>query len=1001
MTSGFLDFSNGIIAKYGGASRLFDAAPMVFPAERDGQEPGTFAGDTYVTNFYKIRHLTEENHLYRQNLTFLTQLMEKRFYQNLYPTVERQVEGAVRAELPALEERTVRELTTRLETLVREVGVRELSVLRERMEGDAARTGPDSEKARTSGTSETEKSEAQPEERLRRMFEDAAGLSPASRVILLRKIENIYNSTLHADMRTTVYEGGQRNILYPGTVRNISSSARTAGREAESGALRQDADFPLAEEVSRRAGFWPVGSADPAVRERAGELTHLPAEAETGREEDLTRLEAKAIEAAERAVRLSGTPEPGRPQEAQPAHPSAEEAARVGRLLEESGETGKTTVRRGVYVPPETLTETTGAPLVRPEAMLSGQAGSVEGNVPVARMTYAEPPLTDRPGAAAGIVPGASPLPGQPESAAENVPGMPLTHIPSLLPAQPGAAAENLSAAQADPVSLSQPGSSGSAAGHASGAPLLSAAAFLPGQAESAAENKPAAPMTHVAPPLPGRPENAAGRTPGAPLLPAAASPLPGKAENAPGHIPGKSMPPANSSPSGPSENAAGNLSATPMTHAAAPFSGQPGTAAGSVPGASASVTHAASLLPGQPTIPAGQAIVTFRPGQQESAAAHAPDTPRLHAAASALSGQAENAPGHMPGKSMVPAASSPSDPSGNAAGNLSAASMTHAAVTFAAGSVPGASASMTYAAPSLPGQPMIPTGQTSALSRPGQLEGTAGYAPGAPLLHAAASPLPGQAEAMTGNTAGMSMTPAASSPSGPPGNDAGNLPAAAMTYAKTPFSGQQASSAGNIPAVPMTHAASPQIAIGNTGASAARAGDAPVLGQRASGPLFERITARAAAIPSADRIPSASMAHRTLASGGLPDGVLPAAPQSGWSGNPASMVYEESRENETSGTDSRKLRRRLQEITEEIREVRTTTVRQETLEKSQQEAVKKALRTNPAILTESGATSYVARQVQSVVEQQLEESVSQMAGQVYRRLEQKLRTERERRGLI
>ena len=54
-----------------------------------------------------------------------------------------------------------------------------------------------------------------------------------------------------------------------------------------------------------------------------------------------------------------------------------------------------------------------------------------------------------------------------------------------------------------------------------------------------------------------------------------------------------------------------------------------------------------------------------------------------------------------------------------------------------------------------------------------------------------------------------------------------------------------------------------------------------------------------------------------------------------------------------------------------------------------------------PGLLDEGALPAYVGRQVQKEVERRMDESLQNMSNRVYRKLEQKLRTERERRGLV
>ena len=66
-----------------------------------------------------------------------------------------------------------------------------------------------------------------------------------------------------------------------------------------------------------------------------------------------------------------------------------------------------------------------------------------------------------------------------------------------------------------------------------------------------------------------------------------------------------------------------------------------------------------------------------------------------------------------------------------------------------------------------------------------------------------------------------------------------------------------------------------------------------------------------------------------------------------------------------------------------------------------QREIVREVITKEPGLLDEGALPAYVGRQVQKEVERRMDESLQNMSNRVYRKLEQKLRTERERRGLV
>ena len=139
-----------------GSAGAFDPARMMFPPE-EKEMTSQETQNLYMTNVYRIQNLTEENYLYRQNFQFLTQMFEKQIHRKLYPQVERQVEKTIRQEMPKAEDRVIQEMTKELHTLVKESGVEQLRVLEK---------------------------EAKEEQK-----------------VLLRKIENIYNSSVYVNVQ--------------------------------------------------------------------------------------------------------------------------------------------------------------------------------------------------------------------------------------------------------------------------------------------------------------------------------------------------------------------------------------------------------------------------------------------------------------------------------------------------------------------------------------------------------------------------------------------------------------------------------------------------------------------------------------------------------------------------------------------------------------------------------------------------------------------------------
>ena len=173
MQNRFEQFSQNIIAMHTGSAGAFDPARMMFPPE-EKEASSQEMQNLYMTNVYRIQNLTEENYLYRQNFQFLTQMFEKQIHKKLYPQVERQVEKTIRQELPKAEDRVIREMTKELHTLVKESGVEQLRILEK---------------------------EAKEEQK-----------------VLLRKIENIYNSSVYVNVQAKNIQND--NVSINGRVEN-------------------------------------------------------------------------------------------------------------------------------------------------------------------------------------------------------------------------------------------------------------------------------------------------------------------------------------------------------------------------------------------------------------------------------------------------------------------------------------------------------------------------------------------------------------------------------------------------------------------------------------------------------------------------------------------------------------------------------------------------------------------------------------------------------------
>lgn len=117
--------------------------------------------------------------------------------------------------------------------------------------------------------------------------------------------------------------------------------------------------------------------------------------------------------------------------------------------------------------------------------------------------------------------------------------------------------------------------------------------------------------------------------------------------------------------------------------------------------------------------------------------------------------------------------------------------------------------------------------------------------------------------------------------------------------------------------------------------------------------------------------------------------------------GEPASILYAEEPVPEGDRGETRRLKKEVEEIVTELRTEREKTViRQEKLVERQQEIVREVISSQPSLLTEGKSGMQLAQQIERTMDARLDESVGRIVNQVYRRLEDRLKTERERRGL-
>ena len=198
MRNQFLGFANQIIAQHTQGGGPFDSAAMIFP-EAAEQDAGETVQNSYVTNLYRIQRITEENHLYQQNFQLLNQLYEKQVFRNLYPTVEKQVEKLISRELPEAEEKLAARMAKEIHELVREGGTKQLTVLKERLEKTERETLEKEIREKEIRDREVLEKEIQTKEIQEKEVREKE--IREKQLVLLRKIENIYNSSYRAELR--------------------------------------------------------------------------------------------------------------------------------------------------------------------------------------------------------------------------------------------------------------------------------------------------------------------------------------------------------------------------------------------------------------------------------------------------------------------------------------------------------------------------------------------------------------------------------------------------------------------------------------------------------------------------------------------------------------------------------------------------------------------------------------------------------------------------------
>ena len=178
----FLDFAEKMITRYSGFGHAFDPALMVYLEDEGmpGKEEQPLSQNV-ITNLYNIQNIKEENYLYRQNLSFLTQILEKRLYQNLYPSVQKQIEKVVREEMPQTNDRIVEAFSQQMYRLIKQGGINQFEVLKEQISSEIV----------------------EKEKMISKEYD-----------VLLRKIENVWNSSFYGNVLNRV-DRMETQVIYP------------------------------------------------------------------------------------------------------------------------------------------------------------------------------------------------------------------------------------------------------------------------------------------------------------------------------------------------------------------------------------------------------------------------------------------------------------------------------------------------------------------------------------------------------------------------------------------------------------------------------------------------------------------------------------------------------------------------------------------------------------------------------------------------------------------
>ena len=115
-----------------------------------------------------------------------------------------------------------------------------------------------------------------------------------------------------------------------------------------------------------------------------------------------------------------------------------------------------------------------------------------------------------------------------------------------------------------------------------------------------------------------------------------------------------------------------------------------------------------------------------------------------------------------------------------------------------------------------------------------------------------------------------------------------------------------------------------------------------------------------------------------------------------------APIIYAEEPKQAADPGEHQVIRKQIREITEHIEEVKkTVAIERQVLTEQQKESVRQVIRSTPSLLTEGEIAVLMRQKVETEISRKMDESMQQMTNRVYRRIEEKLKTERERRGRI